>query len=77
VQSLRNGRIDIRGATVGTGFNLKDARFTYGPVQMFPRWPMGPMVEVMAVSAYLAAGEWLVLAEGLRPESLPPMRVEG
>jgi hypothetical protein len=33
------------------------------------------MVEVMAVSAYLPAGEWLVLAEGLRPESLSPRQL--
>jgi hypothetical protein len=73
VSSVRNGRLEIRGETAGAGFNLKDARFSYGPLQVFPRWPMGPMVEVMAISAYMAQGEWLVLAEGVKPESLTPM----
>jgi len=72
VESARNGRVELRGPTVAAGFNLKDATFMHGPVQIFPRWPMGPMVEVMAVQAFLTTGDWLMLAEGMRPESLPP-----
>ena len=67
VQSVRNGRIEVHGTTAGAAFRLKDARFTYGPFSIFPRWPMGPTVEVMALSAYLTDGGWLVLAEGMRP----------
>jgi hypothetical protein len=48
-ESARNGRIELRGSTVRAGFNLKNATFAYCPVRIFPRWPMGPMVEVMAV----------------------------
>jgi hypothetical protein len=76
VKLVRNGTLRIQGETAGTGFNLKDATFTYGPLQVFPRWPMGPMVEVMAVSAYTPDGGWLVLAEGFRPESLAPRAIE-
>src|SRR5271157_3526040 len=72
VESVRNGRIELRGSTVRAGFNLQDATFTHGPVQMFPRWPMGPMVEVMVVQAFLHTGDWLMLAEGMRPDALPP-----
>jgi len=76
VQSVRNGMLRIQGTTAGAGFNLKDATFTYGPLHVFPRWPMGPMVEVMALSAYTPDGGWLVLAEGMRPEALAPRAIE-
>ena len=76
VQSVRNGTLRIQGSTAGAGFNLQGASFTYGPLQVFPRWPMGPMVEVMAISAYMPAGEWLVLAEGVRPEAMAPRAIE-
>ena len=72
VESARNGRLELRGTTVRAGFNLRDATFLYAPVQLFPRWPMGPVVEVMALQAAFETGEWLMLAEGMRPESLPP-----
>ena len=71
VDAVRNGRLELRGSTLRAGFNLKDATFLYAPVQMFPRWPMGPMVEVMALQAAFPTGDWLMLAEGLRPEGLP------
>ena len=76
VESARNGRIELRGSTVRAGFNLKSATFAYYPIQIFPRWPMGPMVEVMAVQAFLESGDWLMLAEGLRPETLPARELE-
>ena len=37
------------------------------------RWPAGPIVEVLALQAYLATGEWLVLAEGYVPKELSPL----
>ena len=76
VQSVRNGTLRIQGTAAGTRFDLKDARFTYGPTQFFPRWPMGPMLELMAVSVCLPAGEWLVLAEGMKPEAMMPRAIE-
>src|SRR5690349_23228141 len=72
VESARNGRIELRGNTLRAGFNLTGATFAYAPVQLFPRWPMGPMVEVLALQAFFETGDWLMLAEGMRPESLPP-----
>jgi hypothetical protein len=30
------------------------------------------MVEVMALQAFFETGDWLMLAEGMKPESLPP-----
>ena len=71
VDTVRNGRLELRGSTVRAGFNLKDATFAYAPMQLFPRWPMGPMVEVMALQAAFPTGDWLMLAEGMRPEGLP------
>ena len=71
VESARNGCPELRGSTVRADFNLKNATFAYYPVQLFPRWPMCPVVEVMALQAFLETGDWLMLAEGLRPESLP------
>lgn len=68
VESARNGSLAIRGDAVGATLNLKGARFSYGPVKTWPRWPMPPIVEVVAVQAFLANGDWLVLAEGLRPD---------
>lgn len=71
VDLVRNGRLELRGSTVRAGFNLKGATFVYAPMQFFPRWPMGPMVEVMALQAAFPTGDWLMLAEGMKPEGLP------
>ena len=68
VKSARNGRLALRGVAARADFDLKGARFTHGPFQMFPRWPAGPRVEVTAVQAFLENGEWLVLAVGQSPE---------
>jgi hypothetical protein len=64
VKSARNERLTLSGPAARADFDLKGARFTHGPFQMFPRWPAGPMVEVMAVQAFLPHGEWLVLVLG-------------
>jgi hypothetical protein len=72
VESARNGKLLLRSETVRASFNLARATFAYGPVQTWPRWPSPPIVEVIAVQAQLENGDWLALAEGLRPESLPP-----
>src|SRR5579872_2866148 len=71
VDIVRNGRVEMTGSTVRAGFNLQGVTFAYSPVQLFPRWPMGPMVEVMALQAAFQNGDWLMLAEGMRPEGLP------
>lgn len=72
VDTVRNGRLFLKGDTLRLSFNLDRATFAYGAVQTWPRWPNPPIVEVMAVQAQLGNGDWLALAEGLRPESLPP-----
>ena len=71
VQSARNGKLQLESDTARASFNLARASFTYGPVQTWPKWPSPPIVEVIAVQAQLENGDWLALAEGLRPESLP------
>jgi hypothetical protein len=70
VTSARMGRLQINGDTAEASFQLKDATFLYGPVQMFPRWPYPPLVEVIAVQACFPGGDWLVLAENFRPKSV-------
>ena len=72
VTSAKMGRLQINSDTTEATFNLKDANFLHGPVQLFPRWPYPPPVEVIGVQAYWPAGDWLVLAEGFRPKSVPP-----
>jgi hypothetical protein len=71
VDLARNSRLEISGSTLLAGFDLRGATFTYYPVQLYPRWPMGPIVEVMAVQAFLTTGEWLMLAEGFGLTGLP------
>ena len=71
VTSARAGRLQINSATTEVSFRLKGASFRYGPVQMFPRWPYPPAVEVTAIQAYAASGDWIVLAEGFLPKSVP------
>lgn len=73
VESAEGCRVHLRGQSAAAGFNLQEARFTYGPFQIFPNWPSGPMVELMAVQAFLPNGDWLVMAEGLKPEGLAPL----
>jgi hypothetical protein len=71
VESARSGRLLLKGDRVRASFNLTGADFKYGPVQTWPKWPAPPIVGVIAVQAQLKNGDWLALAEGLRPESLP------
>jgi hypothetical protein len=73
VRSARNGVLQMKGDGAGASLNLKLATFTYGPMQVWPNWPTGPTVEVLALQAFLAAGDWLVLAEGYLPKELSPL----
>jgi hypothetical protein len=70
MESARNGRIRLCGQSAHAAFNLREAQYTYGPFQVFPRWPMSPMVEMLALEAFFPNGDWLVLAEGLMPEGI-------
>jgi hypothetical protein len=70
VTGARMGRLQLNSATAEVTFKLKDADFRYGPVQLFPRWPYPPPVEVIAIQAYFEGGDWLVLAEGFRPKAV-------
>jgi hypothetical protein len=71
VTSANMGRLQLNSPTAEISFRFKDVNFSYGPVQMFPRWPNPPMVEVIALQAWFANGDWVALAERFRPESLP------
>jgi len=72
VESASAGHLLLKSNDARVRFNLKQASFAYGPLQTWPRWPCPPIVEVIALRAELANGDWLVLAEGVRPESLAP-----
>jgi hypothetical protein len=77
VASLTNGRLEIKGALARASFNLTGASFKYGPMQTWPRWPSPPIVEVNALRAEFANGDYLALAEGLTPDSISsPMLTE-
>jgi hypothetical protein len=65
--------VQLKGDSAAASFNLRQAKFTYGPMQVFPRLPAPPPVEVMALQVYLATGDWLVLAEGMVPQGLSPL----
>lgn len=72
VQSARNGTVRVSSESAGASFQLRDATFLYGPMQTWPRWPNPPIVEVIALQAVLPNGAWIVMAEGLRPQSISP-----
>jgi hypothetical protein len=73
VRSARNWVLQMKGDGAGASVDLKMAKFTYGPMQVWPHWPAGPTAEVLALQVYLAAGDWLVLAEGYLPKELAPL----
>ncbi len=70
VTGARHGRLQLRNPSANAAFDLQEARFTYGPFQVFPNWPAGPMVELIALQAFMANGDWLVMAEGLKPQAI-------
>lgn len=70
VEPAGHGRIQFRGERARATFNLTGARFKYGPMQTWPRWPSPPIVEVTALRAEFENGDHLALAEGLTP---PPI----
>jgi hypothetical protein len=74
LESVRNQRLKIRSSTLRAAFDLRRASFAYSQVQIYPRWPAGPAVGVMAMQVFLEHGEWLMLAEGWSPDVLPPAR---
>ena len=71
VTQARMGRLQFNSETAEVSFRLKSVHFTYGPVQMFPNWPCPPAMEVIAVQAWFDNGDWLAMAERLRPPSVP------
>jgi hypothetical protein len=71
VESMRNGSLLLKSDTARVSFNLALANFTYGPFPTWPKWPYPPIVEMTAVRARMDNGDWLILADGLRPESFP------
>ena len=74
--SARNGTIEFQAEAGRAALRLKDAQFTYGPLQTWPRWPNPPILEVIALQAYTSNGTWIIMAEGLRPESLSTQLLE-
>ena len=70
LRSARNGTIEFQAEAGKAAFRLKDAQFTYGPMQTWPRWPNPPILEVIALQAYTPCGTWIIMAEVLRPEAL-------
>ena len=70
VTSLKNGRLELKGDLARASFNLTGASFKYGPMQTWPRWPSPPIVEMNALRAEFANGDYLALAEGLTPGSI-------
>lgn len=68
VMSLKNGTLGLAGEESKTTFRLANAEFKYGPMQVYPRWPSPPIVEVNALQAALVGGDWLALADELTPE---------
>jgi len=75
VASARNGTLLLHSETGRASFRLASANFSYGPFQTWPKWPYPPIVEMTAIRAALENGDYLILADGLRPESLPQRAV--
>jgi hypothetical protein len=63
VQRISGGRLELHDPEypAGATFGLSDAGFQYGPVMMFPRWPLPPPVNVRGLSVWLPTGSWLFL----------------
>ena len=72
IHSAANGRLELRGEATRASFNLAGAIFRYGPMTLWNHWPSSQTAEVMALRAVFDNGDYLALAEGLRPNSLPP-----
>jgi hypothetical protein len=72
IESASNGRLQLRAEAARASFNLVGATFKYGPMQTWPRWPSPPIVEVIALRAEFENGDFLALAEGLRPQAVMP-----
>lgn len=70
VQYLTAGRLELHdpGHPNGAVFGLAGAGFQYGPVMMFPRWPLPPPVNVVGLSVWMPTGSWLFLWDA-RPGS--------
>ena len=77
LRSVRQGTVQIESDLTAATFDLKEARFTYGPLQTWPHWPNPPVVEVIALQAYLPRRAWLVMVEGLKPEAIPVPQLTG
>jgi hypothetical protein len=77
VTSAFNGTIQLSTDAAMASFNLREATFLYGPMQTWPRWPYPPILEVMALHALLPHGTWLCIAEGLKPDAIPPPMLPG
>ena len=73
VQRLRNGSLQMSGDGTAALLSLRMAAFSYGPMKVWPNWPSGPIVEVLALQACLPEGDWLMLAEGYLPKELAPL----
>jgi len=76
LRSARNGTVEFQGESGVAALRLKDAQFTYGPLQTWPRWPNPPIVEIIALQAYTVAGTWIIMAEGLRPEAISTQQLD-
>jgi hypothetical protein len=63
VHRVADGRLELHDPEdpAGAAFGLSGADFQYGPVMMFPRWPLPPPVNVTGLSVWLPAGSWLFL----------------
>jgi hypothetical protein len=71
VASARNETLQLQSDTAKASFNLALANFRYGPFLTWPNWPYPQIVEMTAIRARMENGDWLILADGLRPESIP------
>ena len=74
--SAKNGSVRLEGEWSSGTYRLKDARFIYGPLQTWPRWPNPPIVEIIALQAVTPNGTWIVMADGLTPRSLSPSMLQ-
>jgi hypothetical protein len=77
VTSAADGAVQLSAEAATASFNLRGATFMYRPMQTWPRWPHPPIVEIMALHALLPHGTWLCMAEGLKPDAIPPRMLPG
>lgn len=76
VRSRTARSLELRGEKALARIALNGVEYSYGPLQIFPRWPLGPMETVTALEVHWPEEAWLWLFgnAAARAKPLPDAR---